>query len=136
MRTTFRTEAEAHSVSRRELLSGWQDARIIEAVEKPSKRGNDMIVITVIIRDADGNERTFLDWLTDTPLGAVKLRHACEAVGALARYESGEIVQADFPGHDVRVKIGIEKKRGYPDRNLIADYAASASPVVALRSAQ
>jgi hypothetical protein len=100
MRTTFRTEAEAHSVSRRKLLSGWQDARIIEAIEKPSKRGNDMIVITVIIRDADGNERTFLDWLTDTPLGAVKLRHAVDAVGALARYESGEIGQADFRAGD------------------------------------
>ena len=137
MKTTFRTESQAQSASRPVLLSGWHEARIVEAIEKPSKRGNDMIEITVGVRDAEGNERTFLDWLTDTPLGAVKLRHACEAVGALARYESGEIGQADFPGHDVRVKIGIEKKRGYPDRSVIEDYAvSSASPVITLRSAQ
>jgi len=137
MRTTFRTEAEAHSASRRVMLSGWHEGRIAEAIEKPSKRsGKDMIELTIIVTDADGNERTFLDWLTDSPLGAIKLRHACEAVGALSRFEAGEIGQADFPGHDVRVKLGVEKKRGYPDRNVIEDYAASAAAVIALRSAK
>jgi hypothetical protein len=138
MRTTFRTEAEAHSVSRRKLLSGWHDARITEAIEKPSKRGNDMIELTIMVPDGDGNERTFRDYLTDTALGAVKLRHACEGVGALERFEAGEIAPEDFvnPGA-VRVKLGVEKKRGYPDRNVIEDYAASsAAPVVPLRSAQ
>jgi hypothetical protein len=119
------------------MLSGWHEGRIAEAIEKPSKRsGKDMIELTIIVTDADGNERTFLDWLTDSPLGAIKLRHACEAVGALSRFEAGEIGQADFPGHDVRVKLGVEKKRGYPDRNVIEDYAASAAAVIALRSAK
>ena len=44
MKTTPRSEDAAQKVSRRALLpAGWHDARIIEAVEKPSKRGNDMI---------------------------------------------------------------------------------------------
>jgi hypothetical protein len=137
MRTTPRSEADAQKVSRRTLLpAGWHDARITEAVEKPSKRGNDMIELVVVLPDADGNERTLRDWLTDSTLGAAKLRHAAEAVGALGRYDDGEIGQADFPGHDVRVKISIEKRRGYPDTNRVDDYAAAtAGRVVNLREA-
>lgn len=135
MKTTPRTEEVAQRVSRRALLSaGMHDARITEAAEKPSKRGNDMIELAVVVRDAAGDDRTLTDWLTDSSMGALKLRHAAEAVGALAKYEAGDISAADFPG-PVRVKIGVEKKRGYPDRNVILDYAAAVSGVVNLRAA-
>jgi hypothetical protein len=132
MRVTGRSEAEAVKASRRTLLrSGMYDAQFREAVEKESKRGNDMIVVGVVVYDGEGGEREFRDYLTNTSLGAAKLRHACEAVGALANYEAGEISAADFTGHAVRVKIGVEKKRGFLDRNCIEDYApASASGVV------
>jgi hypothetical protein len=137
MRITSRSEAEAAKASSRKLLkAGMHDGRITEAIEKPSKAGNDMIELVVVVPDADGNERTLRDWLTDSTLGALKLRHAAEAVGALARYDAGEIDQSDFPGHDVRVKIGIEKRRGYPDTNRIEDYApAAAARVVNLTRA-
>lgn len=131
MKTSAFTEAQAQKESTRKLLSaGWKDGEITDALEKPSKRGNDMIEISVMIRDAQ--ERSLRDWLTNTALGAAKLRHACAAVGALAKYEAGEIGQADFPGHTVRVKIGIKKTRGYPDSNVIEDYAAADSSVVSL----
>jgi hypothetical protein len=74
-----------------------------------------------------------IDHLSNTPLGALRLRRACEAVGALNRYNSGEISPSDFVGHTVRVKIGIEKRRGYAPRNIIEDYAASEAHVVNLR---
>jgi len=130
------SEGDAKKASRRTLLAaGEHAARITEAVEKPSKAGRDMIELTVIVPAADGSERTLRDWLTDSSLGALKLRHAAEAVGALAKYEAGEIGQADFPGHDVRVKVSIEKRRGYPDANRIDDYAAAmAGRVVNLRA--
>ena len=67
-------------------------------------------------------------------MGALKLRHAAEAVGALAKYEAGEIGAADFPGHDVQVKLTVQKRRGYPDANAVEDYApAEAGRVVNLR---
>jgi len=137
VRTTPRTEADAFKASRRTLLpAGWHDARITEAIEKPSKRGNDMIEIAALVPDGDGGERTLRDWLTDSTLGALKLRHAAEAVGALAKYEAGEIGQGDFPGHAVQVKLSVEKRRGYPDSNKIEDYrAAAAAGVVHLRQA-
>jgi hypothetical protein len=94
-----------------------------------------MMKLTVIVDDGDGEQRTFTDYLTDTAFGGVKLRHCCAARSVLAKFESGSIDQSDFPG-PVRVKIGVEKRRGYPDRNVIEDYAAAAaSPVVNLRAA-
>jgi len=120
--------------SRRTLLrSGIYDAQFREAVEKQSKRGNDMIEVLVAVFDGEGGEREFRDYLNDSTLGAVKLRHACAAVGAISKYESGDISAADFTGR-VQVKIGTEKRRGWPDRNCIEDYydSASASGVVRL----
>jgi hypothetical protein len=136
MKLTPRTEIEAQKVSHRALLhAGWHDGHIIEAVEKLSKRNTPMIELAVIVPDADGNERTLPDWLTDAGAGALRLRHAAEAVGAMPQYEAGELSQADFPGHEVRVKISIEKRRGYADANRIDDYAAAtAGHVVNLRA--
>jgi hypothetical protein len=103
-------------------------------VERPSARGNEMIELDIAVPDGRGGERLFKDYLTGTPLGALRLRHACEAVSALDRYTSeGEVYASDFPGHTVRVKIGIEKKRGYAPRNIIEDYAAAEARVVSLR---
>jgi len=133
MKTTPRSEADAQKASRRTLLKdSMYDALFREAEERQSKRGNDMIQVLLVVSDADGNEREFRDYLSDATLGAAKLRHACEAVGALAKYEAGQIEQADFPGHACRVHVGIEKKRGFQDRNVILDYAP-ASPVFTLR---
>lgn len=135
MKVTIRSDAEAAKASRRTLLrSGSYDALIREAVEKELKRGNEMIDVSVVVYDGEGGEREFRDFLTNTTLGALKLRHACEAVGALAKYESGDISATDFAGSNVRVKIGTEKRRGWPDRNIIEDYLATAS-VVHLRAA-
>lgn len=136
MRTTPRSEDEAKRASSRTLLKpGWHDARITEALEKLSKAGNDTIELTVVIRDAAGLERTLRDWLSDRDRAAAKLRSCCNAVDALDRYKAGEISQEDFPGHDVQVKISVEKRRGYPDQNRIDDYRAASSPVVNLRAA-
>jgi hypothetical protein len=92
---------------------------------------------TIVVPDADGNERTFRDYLTDTALGAVKLRQACEAAGALRVTKAARSATPIFPGMMCGSKLGARNKRGYPDRNVIEDYAASsASSVVALRGAQ
>jgi hypothetical protein len=133
MKTPAYTEDAAVEVARRTLLApGRIDAVIREAVERPSARGNDMIELTVAVPDGRGGERLLKDYLTNTSLGALRLRHACEAVGALDRYDAGAISASDFPGHTVRVKIGVEKRRGYAPRNIIEDYAASDARVVNL----
>jgi hypothetical protein len=132
VRVTNRTEDEAKRASSNRLFkAGWYDARITEAVEKLSRAGNDCIELTVAV-----GEKSLRDWLSDADRGAAKLRHCCEAVDALEKFEAGEIGQDDFPGHDVQVKIEVEKRRGFPDQNRITDYrSASASSVVNLRVA-
>ena len=83
-----------------------------------------MIEVVLAVTDAD-NERQFRDYLVNSVLGVavIKLRHACAAVNALEKYEAGEITQDDFPGRACRVHVIVEKKRGFPDRNVIDDYA-------------
>jgi hypothetical protein len=130
---TYDSDAEAKRASSRTLLRpGWHDARITEAVEKVSQRGNDTIELTVVIAD-----RTLRDWLTGADRAAAKMRSCCVAVSALGAYEAREISQELFPGHDVQVKISVEKRRGFPDQNRIDEYRApAASSVVNLRAAQ
>jgi hypothetical protein len=135
MRTNPMSAIDAERASRagKPLRAGVYEGTIREASEHISQRGNDTIELEVAVTDRDGNERLFRDWLVATPRSAAKLRNACEAVGALARYDAGEISANDFPGHACRVRIGIEKKRGFPDRNVILDYEAAATRAVPLR---
>jgi hypothetical protein len=134
----YRSDDEAKRASSPGVLKpGWYPFRIIEAVERPDKNGRDMIELTGVVRTAHDAERQMRDWLIDHDKGALKLRHCCEAVGALDKYNAGEeISQDDFPGHDVQVKIVVEKRRGFPDQNRIQDYRpASAASVVNLTRA-
>jgi hypothetical protein len=136
VKTSGRSEAEAVKAAARKLLkSGWYAATITEASEQESRRGNDMMKITVIVSDGTGGERTFTDYLTDTALGGLKLRHACAARGVLANFEAGTIDASDLPG-PLRVKVGTEKGRaGFAPRNVLLDYEAVDSSIVAFRSA-
>ena len=128
-----RSEAEALSVSRIALLTGWQDGVITEASDDASRRGNAMQKWTVVVTDAQGRERTFFDYLTDTEQGALRLRHAMVAVGgdALAKYEAGEDVRPeDVAGAKVKVKLKAERRGGF-NRSVIEDYRPFNSSSVA-----
>lgn len=130
MKTSGRSEAEAAKDANRALLKlGKYDATITEVSEYISPRGNETFKCIVVVGD-----RTFTDYLTDTDFGGLKLRHCCASRGVLAKFESGSIEAADLPG-PVRVKIGIEKRRGFRDRNVILDYEAVDSSVVAFQKA-
>jgi hypothetical protein len=137
MRTPAYTEDAAIEASRRTLLApGWIDGAVIrEAADGFTAQKNEKIELFIAVPDGRGGERLFKDHLTATPLGALRLRHACEAIGALDRYmNEGEVSASDFVGHTVRVKIEVEKKRGpYGPRNIITDYAKAEPRVVSLR---
>ena len=93
-----------------------------------------MFRVKVVLTEAAGTFFLF-DYLTDTDKGGLKFRHCCAARGVLAKFEAGSVDASDLPG-PVRIKIGIEKRKGWPDRLIVLDYmAAAASPVVNLRAA-
>jgi hypothetical protein len=136
MKVTVRTEVDAVKLAQRKLLKpAWYPGRITEALEKVAQRsGKDTIELSVTVED-----RSLRTWLSDAERGAALMRHCCQACGdeVFQRYEAGEVGQDDFPGHDVEVKIGIQKgNRAFPgDRNIIEDFRAPAdSRVVNLRA--
>jgi hypothetical protein len=104
------------------LWRGWFSATVLEAVEKNDKNGEPMLALLLAVLHG-GETREFRDWLTTSyDRSASKLRHACDAVGALAKYEAGEISQDDFAGRTCQVRLDIEKRRGFADRSVIVDY--------------
>ena len=137
MRVTPRTAEDAKRVSSRELINpGWVDSFIDQADETKSRFGNRMIALRHLVHLPDRSQRELPDWLLDVPACAEKLRSAVVAVDALDRYEQGEIAAEDFAGRTVQIRVGIDKRRGQPDRNCVLEYRAAASSVVtSLRSA-
>lgn len=137
METTPYSKAQAgalYASLREPIKPGWvEDATISEAVERPSARGNMMIELSIVVRDGHGGERILKDYLTNTPLGALRLHSACEAVGALDRYNAGKISPDDFIGKIVRVKLSVERSRRYGQRNIIEEFAAAEVRIVSLR---
>jgi hypothetical protein len=123
------------SASRKLPKAGWYDGEIEDALETTSQNNNDMFKCTVSFTDAAQVKFTLTTYLLDTPKTGLVLRHACLARGVLAKFEESRSVDAsDLPG-PVRVKIGIEKRRGWADRLKVEDFAAVDSSVVALHRA-
>jgi hypothetical protein len=124
---------EAEEASKLTLMAdGFYLARILDALERLSKNNRPMIVLRTGVVDATGNERELPIYLNDSRMGSLLLRSTCEAIpGGLAAYEAGEIDASLFPGHQIRVQIGTERKRGWPARNVIlAVMPAEAAGVV------
>jgi hypothetical protein len=132
------SDAAAKEASRRELWKpGLYDGCFSQAIERLSQNNNEVIDVVVVVRDAHGNTREFRDYLNAaSPRSSAQLRQAAEAVGALAKYESGMIGAADFSNRQVKILVGVEKRRGFQPRNIIEGYQAAASPVIKLHSAE
>ena len=137
MKPSGRSESQLQKAARpTQARPDWYDGKFGEVIERLSQRQNEMFDARVIIRLADGTTLEIRDFLTDAGRGGLKFYRACCAVGIGEKYQTKqEISAADFIGRTVRVKIGIEKKRGFQDRNIVDDYAAPAAEVVNLRSA-
>ena len=121
--TPYKTRAAALNASLEK--PGWRDNAVIrEAVEDSSARGNTMMVLGIAVPvDGHGGGQFYKDYLTNTPRGAPRLRSACEAVGALDRYNAREISPDDFIGKVVRVKLAVERSARFGSRIVITDYA-------------
>jgi hypothetical protein len=104
---------------------------ILEGEDKVSQGGNNpMIELKVKISRPDGSARTITDYLVGLEKTAEKLRHCCAACGLLDKYDSGSVTGSDLRGKRGKLRLGVEKKKGYTDRNVIADYVCegAASP--------
>ena len=101
---------------------GEYDFEILDAWEKKSAGGKEMIELKVQVSDGDGETRTLRDFLLSKR--AEKLRHCAAVCGLIDKYVTGLLSNDDFVGKRGRLKLGVEKDKSgkYPAKNVVVDY--------------
>lgn len=131
MKVTPKTEDELRSNNL--IPEGIYNFEILEAVEKLSKSGNEMIELKLGLWDKSGIMRIVFDYLLDAM--EHKLRHFCVVTGLEDKYQSEQITAEDCLNKSGKVHLVIQKGKGkpdgtkYPDRNSVQDYVSSESDV-------
>jgi hypothetical protein len=125
MRFVPKTAQEIESANL--LDPGLYDFEVMEAEDKVSKAGNDMVALGLRIEDHEGRGHKILDWLVSTDGGAYKVRHFAESVGLLAEYEKGDMPAGYMIGKTGRCKITIKAATAeFGAKNAVADYVGGA----------
>lgn len=127
MRFSPKSEAE---ISEGNLLpAGTYPFQVLEATDKQSKAGNDMIALKLGIEDSNGSQRAVFDYLLEAM--EYKLRHFAEAVGLLKAYEKGELHAEMLVGLSGECRIAIKAASGgYDPKNEVKDYIKGGVDVV------
>lgn len=137
MRFTPKTEAEVQEAGL--LPAGEYSFEVLEAEDKISKSGNEMIALKLGIEHEESLRGVFDYLLTDERM-QYKLRHFADAVGVLKDYERGEMKAEDLVGLSGKCKIVIQPaKDGYDAKNSVRDYVkrsngAEPEPVTAKKT--
>lgn len=98
---------------------------IVEATDKVSKSGNDMIELKVKVFNDEGKYILVNDYLLESI--AYKLKHAADACGLSDSYNSGSLSGMEFVGKCGTLKLKIQKDKDgqYADKNVIGDYVVN-----------
>jgi hypothetical protein len=93
---------------------------IIDAVDKLANSGLPMIEVDVQVSRRDGATRIIKDYLhvrrTEKLIGAAK------ACGVAEKVRAGSLEVDDLIGKKGTLRLGVEKRRGFPDRNIILEF--------------
>ncbi len=138
MKFVPRTEAE---IAIDGLLPvGVYDFRAIDAQDKVSAAGNDMIMVTLAVYKPDGGFLTVTDYLMEKI--AYKLRHFCEETGIINLYENGTLMASDLLDREGKVQIVIDPERTdkesgkvYRSKNSVKDYGGKGAKAPAAGAA-
>ena len=104
----------------------WPEAQysfeVLEAVDKASKAGNDMIELKLKVYNDDGGFIFVKDYLLESL--AYKLKHAATVCGLSDQYAAGTLAGGDFVGKAGTIKLKIQKSKdaAYADKNVVGDY--------------
>ena len=114
-------EIKADAAKRGPWPKGNYDFEVVNYANEISSKGNPMIKLALRVFHPDGTTRMVFDYLL--PAMEFKLRHACECMGLMQQYESGELDAEDFDGRNGKLALNIRKGTGdFPDQNVVADY--------------
>lgn len=110
------------------IPAGEYDFQVVEATEKTSSGGHQMIEMKIIVW-FDGNQYHVRDWLmVDLPMQQYKVIHFCRATGIMNRYNAGNLEASDCLGRSGQlVLICKEARKGkdgkdYGPQNNVKDY--------------
>jgi hypothetical protein len=108
---------------------GSYDFEVVSAIDEISRNsGQEQIKLTLLVFDMQGKEHTIFDYLTGHANMQFKVRHFCEAVGIIDRYEAGDLNASDCLNRCGKLEIAIQKGKPnpnggvYPDRAGVKDY--------------
>lgn len=127
MRFSPKTEEDINSYGL--LEPGVYDFEVVEARDRISKSGNDMIELKLKFWDKSGDVKIVFDYLLEAM--AFKLRHFCSVTGLIRKYEEGNLQAMDCIGRcgkaEIIIQPGNDKPGGgyYPDKNAVKDYINS-----------
>jgi hypothetical protein len=107
------------------LPKGEYDYEVIEATDKVSKGGNDMIELKLRFFHGENGTRVFKDYLLEQMAG--KLKHFCVSHDLQEYYDRGSLKAEHCLGVEGRAKVGIKKDETgrYPDANTVFDYVVA-----------
>ena len=120
MRFTPKSEAEISNL----LKEGEGTFTVESAVHHISGTGNEMIKLTLKVKDSLGKEAVIVDYLMEAL--AYKLRHFCVATGLKDEYESGSLQPNSCNGKrgKCKIKTEVDKENKYPPKSKVSDYMA------------
>lgn len=124
MRVEPKTEAEIQAMNLRN--PGEYDFLVVDAIEKRSSKGNDMVELKLQMEDSEGRQFTLFDYLVSIDSMAYKLRHFAETTGLIAEYEKGDMAAEYMQGRTGKCKVGTQPaKAPYPAKNIVTDYVGT-----------
>ena len=121
--------SDAGQSSGYELLpEGTYDIEVIDAEERTSQKGNEMIARTLQAQHPDGYSVRIWDYLVSVAAATFKIEQFCAAAGLQDKFKAGRLLADDCVGKKLSAKIEIESGRdNYSDRNSIREYVTSGS---------
>ena len=104
---------------------GIYDFEVVATDDKPSKKGNDMYTLKLLLWDNNGDNFTLFDYIAlGNNFGERKLRQAADSCGILHIYETGNMKPSDFM--NTKGKVEIKTQEGNTEfplpKNVVKDY--------------
>lgn len=121
------------------IAPGVYSFEVVEANDKISKKGSEMIELKLKIWYINGAERVVFDYLLEAM--SYKLRHFAECTGILDKYNAGHVMADDCLHLCGKVELIIQdgqpKPEGgyYPSKNSVKDYVKIEGEAVTIASA-
>ena len=131
MHITPLSEAEAERQESGRWPDGEYSYEIMEADEYVKEEtGNEVIKLTVRVFNDDGEHRQIMNWLTNTPQSAWRIRQFAASCGLLAEYEKGYLQAPQIIGRVGMCKLGTKESEWNGEKrknNFIVSFLKKAS---------